>query len=204
MMPARGRAVRLPARGVRAGGRLPLRLGALPGRPDRDDRRGRRRLRQVPGRARPLGLGGRTTWSSRWSSAGYALSLSTQQLVAVAMILLLTATNTRGLRTGKLIQNTFTVTKTAALAALIVARAAAGMEGGERGAGLVVVAPRGQRLARGGRAAGLIGVGRRLALAMLLGRGDGRPAVLAVGLEQRDLHRGRGARSRAATCRGRC
>ena len=33
---------------------------------------------------------------------GYALSLSTQQLVAVAMILLLTLTNTRGLRLGKL------------------------------------------------------------------------------------------------------
>ena len=50
---------------------------------------------------------------------GYALSLSTQQLVAVAMILLLTLANTRGLRLGKLIQNVFTVTKTAALSALI-------------------------------------------------------------------------------------
>jgi APA family basic amino acid/polyamine antiporter len=51
---------------------------------------------------------------------GYALSLSTQQLVAVVMIIVLTATNTRGLRTGKLIQNTFTFTKTAALGALII------------------------------------------------------------------------------------
>jgi APA family basic amino acid/polyamine antiporter len=50
----------------------------------------------------------------------YAVSLSTQQLVAVLMILLLTATNTRGLQLGKLIQNSFTFTKTAALAALIV------------------------------------------------------------------------------------
>jgi APA family basic amino acid/polyamine antiporter len=50
----------------------------------------------------------------------YGVSLSTQQLVAVAMILLLTLTNTRGLRLGKLIQNTFTVTKTAALGALIL------------------------------------------------------------------------------------
>jgi len=50
----------------------------------------------------------------------YALSLSTQQLVAVAMILLLTWLNARGLRFGKFIQNTFTVAKTAALAALIV------------------------------------------------------------------------------------
>lgn len=51
---------------------------------------------------------------------GYAISLSTQQLVAILMILFLTATNTRGLRTGKLIQNTFTFTKTAALVGLIL------------------------------------------------------------------------------------
>ncbi|MCA1817604.1 MAG: amino acid permease [Acidobacteria bacterium] len=50
----------------------------------------------------------------------YAVSLSTQQLTAVLMILFLTATNTRGLRLGKLIQNVFTFTKTAALAALVV------------------------------------------------------------------------------------
>src|SRR6195256_2757486 len=51
---------------------------------------------------------------------GYAVSLSTEQLVAVALILLLTWTNTRGLETGKLVQNTFTFAKTAALLALIV------------------------------------------------------------------------------------
>jgi len=51
---------------------------------------------------------------------GYALSLSSQQLLALAMILFLTAVNTRGLKTGKLIQNTFTFTKTAALLGLIV------------------------------------------------------------------------------------
>ena len=50
----------------------------------------------------------------------YALSLSTQQLVAVFVILFLTYTNTRGLKTGKLIQNTFTFSKTAALLGLIV------------------------------------------------------------------------------------
>jgi APA family basic amino acid/polyamine antiporter len=49
----------------------------------------------------------------------YALSLSTQQLVAVVLIVALTAANTRGLQTGKLIQNTFTFTKTAALLGLI-------------------------------------------------------------------------------------
>src|SRR5258705_3106920 len=51
---------------------------------------------------------------------GYAISLSTQQLVAAIMILFLTVTNTSGLRTGKIIQNTFTVTKTAALLGLVV------------------------------------------------------------------------------------
>src|SRR2546423_2971586 len=51
---------------------------------------------------------------------GYAITLSTQQLVAILLIVFLTLTNTRGLKTGKLIQNTFTFTKTAALVGLIV------------------------------------------------------------------------------------
>jgi len=51
---------------------------------------------------------------------GYALSLSTQQLLAVVMILFLTFINTRGLQIGKVVQNTFTFTKTAALLGLIV------------------------------------------------------------------------------------
>jgi APA family basic amino acid/polyamine antiporter len=52
--------------------------------------------------------------------SGYALSLSTEQLVAIALIALLTWTNTRGLELGKLVQNIFTFAKTAALAAVIV------------------------------------------------------------------------------------
>jgi basic amino acid/polyamine antiporter, APA family len=52
-------------------------------------------------------------------SPGYAVSLSTVQLVAVAMIVLLTWTNTRGLQYGKLLQNVFTTAKTGALIALI-------------------------------------------------------------------------------------
>jgi len=52
--------------------------------------------------------------------SGYAISLSSEQLVALALIVLLTWTNTRGLEVGKLVQNTFTFAKTAALAALIV------------------------------------------------------------------------------------
>ncbi len=50
----------------------------------------------------------------------YAVSLSTNQVVAIALIMLLTATNMNGLKTGKFIQNTFTFTKTAALLGLVV------------------------------------------------------------------------------------
>ena len=50
----------------------------------------------------------------------YAISLSTTQLVAIAVIALLTWTNSLGIRYGKIIQNCFTVTKTAALAGLIL------------------------------------------------------------------------------------
>lgn len=55
-----------------------------------------------------------------YALGGYAISFSTQQLVAVMMIIFLTLTNMRGLKTGKFIQNTFTFTKTAALVGLIV------------------------------------------------------------------------------------
>ena len=53
-------------------------------------------------------------------SAGYAVSLSTQQLGAIAVIVLLTAVNTRGLQIGKIIQNTFTSVKTLSLVVLIL------------------------------------------------------------------------------------
>src|SRR5947199_127997 len=53
-------------------------------------------------------------------SSGYALSLSTAQIVGVLLIALLTWMNTRGLRLGKLVQNIFTSAKTGALVALIV------------------------------------------------------------------------------------
>src|SRR5258708_21813473 len=51
----------------------------------------------------------------------YAISLSVQQLVALLLILFLTALNTRGLKLGKWIQNVFTSAKTLSLAALILA-----------------------------------------------------------------------------------
>ena len=54
-------------------------------------------------------------------SSGYAISLSTAQLVAIAVIVVLTWTNSRGLEYGKIVQNIFTSAKTVALAALILA-----------------------------------------------------------------------------------
>jgi APA family basic amino acid/polyamine antiporter len=58
---------------------------------------------------KPVSLGGR-----------YAISLSTQQLVAIALVALLTWTNTRGLKLGTLVQNIFTFAKTAALIGVVL------------------------------------------------------------------------------------
>jgi APA family basic amino acid/polyamine antiporter len=53
-------------------------------------------------------------------SSSYALSLSTAQLTGIAVIAVLTWTNTRGLEYGKIVQNLFTSAKTIALAGLIL------------------------------------------------------------------------------------
>jgi APA family basic amino acid/polyamine antiporter len=47
------------------------------------------------------------------------IGLTTQQLLAITVIVLLTLVNTRGIRTGAIVQNVFTFAKTAALVALI-------------------------------------------------------------------------------------
>lgn len=54
-------------------------------------------------------------------SEGYAVSLSTAQLTGVAVIVLLTWANARGLKYGKIVQNVFTTAKVGALAALVLA-----------------------------------------------------------------------------------
>lgn len=53
-------------------------------------------------------------------SSHYAVSLSTAQALAIAIIVLLTWTNSRGLEYGRIVQNVFTVAKIGALIALIV------------------------------------------------------------------------------------
>ena len=62
--------------------------------------------------------------------SSYAFSLSTQQLLAIVMILFLTFINTRGLETGKNIQNAFTFIKTAALVGLILVGVLVGWNSG--------------------------------------------------------------------------
>jgi len=56
----------------------------------------------------------------------YAVSLSTAQAVAIAVIVLLTAINSRGVNYGRWIQNVFTTAKVSALLALIVVGLAIG------------------------------------------------------------------------------
>src|SRR6476469_4962160 len=60
----------------------------------------------------------------------YAFSLSTAQLVGLAMIALLTFMNTRGLKIGKLVQDVFTTAKTGALIALILLGIIVGLRSG--------------------------------------------------------------------------
>src|SRR3984885_3511594 len=47
------------------------------------------------------------------------VGLTTQQLLAIAVVVLLTAVNTRGIRTGAMVQNVFTFAKVASLLALV-------------------------------------------------------------------------------------
>ncbi len=63
-------------------------------------------------------------------SDAFAISLSSEQFVAIALIFLLTWVNTRGLEAGKWVQNIFTLAKTAALLALVVLGLSLGWKSG--------------------------------------------------------------------------
>jgi APA family basic amino acid/polyamine antiporter len=58
--------------------------------------------------------------ASNWMVRAGRLGVNTQMLVAIALLILLTWVNTRGLRTGAVVQNIFTLAKVGALVALIV------------------------------------------------------------------------------------
>ncbi|HEX5723822.1 MAG TPA: amino acid permease [Longimicrobiaceae bacterium] len=100
---------------------------------------------------------------------GYAVSLSTQQLVAIGVIAVLTLSNTRGLRMGRLIQNTLTVVKTAALFALIVLGLTLGWKAGSAALSSSWWSPSANGWSPQAAQPGL-GAAGALALLMLLGR----------------------------------
>ncbi len=112
----------------------------------------------------------------------YALSLSYQQLVALVLIVFLTAVNMCGLKLGKWIQNSFTFTKTAALLGLVVLGLALGAQYRRRSLDVVVVGLEGQRLGPGHGFARLL-AGRPAGAGDAPGPGHDRAVVLAVGLE---------------------
>jgi APA family basic amino acid/polyamine antiporter len=117
----------------------------------------------------PQVSGGNYLFAPRRLFASYAVSLSTQQLVAVLMILFLTLVNTRGLRVGRWIQNLFTFTKTGALAALVVLGLAVGWNRG----GAAFTSSWWNPWANGWTpqgAQGGLGIAGGLALALLVGR----------------------------------
>ena len=118
---------------------------------------------------------------------GFAVSLSSQQLVALVLIAFLTLVNTQGLRLGKWIQNTFTFTKTAALIGLIAVGLLMGSNFAERGLDVLVVESNRQWLgsARPGAGSPTGRTDRTLALAR---SGDDRTALFAIGVEQRHVH----------------
>ena len=99
----------------------------------------------------------------------YAVSLSLQQSVAIAMILLLTVVNTRGLRLGTIIQNTLTSIKTVALLGVVIV----GLTLGANRGGAAFTAAWWNPVANGWdpqRAQAGLGLTGGLALAALFGR----------------------------------
>ena len=123
------RPIRVSSRGILAAVGISLRLDTFPCDSDRHNCGGRGWIARFSGVLVP--------WVSESNYViapirlgGYAVSLSTAQLVGLALIGFLTFTNTRGLEVGKLIQNVFTTAKTGALFALIVLGIIVGLKSG--------------------------------------------------------------------------
>ena len=129
MMPQCRRAIRLSARSAGAAVGISVRLDAVPGDPDGHDCGGRRGFRQVPRHFFPSIAASNWTWHI-WKVppipvgpmvlGNMDVGLSTQNLVAIVIIVLLSVINIFGVKTGAMVQNIFTVAKTAALLGLIL------------------------------------------------------------------------------------
>ena len=124
-------------------------------------------------------------------STGYAVSLSTAQLVGVLLIALLTWTNTRGLQYGRIIQNIFTTAKTGALAGLILLGLLVGWNAAAVHANFGDFwTPRGSRRYR----AGTLDAATRIRPVRRVVRVADWLALLGRRVEQHHVHRGRSER----------
>ena len=142
----------------------------------------------------PAGRGRRLSRRARSVWADYAVSLSTQQLVAIALIVVPDRGQHAGPEAGQVDSEHVHLHQDGRAVRPDRGGPAAGQEPRERGLDVVVVEPVGQRLGLARRpcpACRVDGRGRAPALAR---PGDDRAAVLAVGLEQCDVHRRRDPR----------
>jgi APA family basic amino acid/polyamine antiporter len=119
-MPRAGGQYRVLARGVLTHVGIPLRLDSVrrESRPE-PSRRWALPSRAILGVLWPVISENRYVIAPIHVSSGYALSLSTAQLVAILVILFLTYTNTLGIQYGKRVQNVFTVAKIGSLVGLV-------------------------------------------------------------------------------------
>ena len=119
---------------------------------------------------------------------GYAVSLSSEQLVAILLIAFLTFLNTRGLRVGRIVQNSFTFTKTVALLGVIVIGLLFGWKSNCAALGFALVECAGERLEPAGRTTG-IRRGRRTRRRVIIWESYGRPGLRTDRVDQRHFHR---------------
>ena len=120
MMPRAGGQYCLPPRHLFAALRLSFRLGHVPGRANGTIAAVSVAFAKFLGVFQPAVAADVYLLFAHCGSDSYAISFSSQQVVAVLLIVGLTAVNMFGLKFGKWIQNSFTFTKTAALFGLIV------------------------------------------------------------------------------------
>ena len=133
------------------------------------------------------------------SLGGYAISLSTEQLVAIGLIALLTWTTRAGLKSGKIVQNTFTFAKTAALVAVVVIGLSLGWNARLAALSTALVEFVGKRLEPADCPAGFHI--RRWACSRAASRKiDGRSAVRADCLDKCHIYRQRSARPGKKSC----
>ena len=123
------RTVCLPARVAGAAVGISLRLDALSGHPDGNDRGGVCGLRQIPWRVFPTVSSTHWLWHIAHVPAipvgpmvlgNMEIGVNTANLAGIVVVVFVAAVNIRGVQFGAVLQNVFTVAKALSLAGLIV------------------------------------------------------------------------------------